>query len=87
MEDVEIIVEADGRLSFVHDDDVAGLFAGSESRTRRASHVEPTDAGTWTADLAPVDGPTLGPFVTRREALAAEVNWLKAAMSARRINR
>lgn len=42
----------------------------------RASHVEPTPEGTWTADLAPVGGPVLGPFERRSEALAAEVAWL-----------
>ena len=44
----------------------------------RGSHVEADDAGAWWADLAPVAGPQLGPFVTRSAALAAEVNWLTA---------
>jgi len=43
----------------------------------RGSHVEPTDAGQWQADLAPVNGPILGPFATRSAALAAEVAWLE----------
>lgn len=43
----------------------------------RASHVEPTDDGTWTADMAPVGGPVLGHFARRSEALAAEVEWLE----------
>ena len=42
----------------------------------RASHVEPTDSGQWTADLAPVGGPLLGPFPLRSQALDAETNWL-----------
>ena len=42
----------------------------------RASHVEPTADGNWTADLSPVGGPFLGPFVKRTEALTAEVDWL-----------
>jgi hypothetical protein len=42
----------------------------------RASHVEPTPDGHWTADLSPVNGPVLGPFERRGEALAAEVAWL-----------
>jgi len=45
---------------------------------RRGSHVEPTSAGEWTADLSPVGGPLLGPFRCRSEALAAEVAWLRA---------
>ena len=43
---------------------------------RRASHVEPDDEGNWYADLSPVDGPVLGPFKQRSDALAAEVVWL-----------
>ena len=43
---------------------------------RRASHVEPDAQGAWWADLSPSDGPHLGPFATRTEALDAEVHWL-----------
>jgi hypothetical protein len=32
--------------------------------------------GQWLADMSPVGGPTLGPFATRSEALAAEEAWL-----------
>ena len=42
---------------------------------RRASHVEPTDQGEWTAEI--IDGPTLGPFPTRSAALLAEVDYLE----------
>ena len=38
----------------------------------RASHVEPNDQGRWFADLAPVNGPILGPYTRRTEALEAE---------------
>lgn len=43
----------------------------------RASHVEPTTDGRWTADLSPVGGPVLGPFELRSEALEAEEVWLR----------
>jgi hypothetical protein len=43
----------------------------------RASHVEPDPQGRWWADLSPVGGPTLGPFDSRSEALAAERSWLE----------
>jgi hypothetical protein len=39
---------------------------------RRASRVEPTDNGQWTADLSPLGGPILGPFPLRSSALTAE---------------
>ena len=43
----------------------------------RASHVEPTPDGRWTADLRPVGGPVLGPYPRRSEALEAEAAWLE----------
>ena len=43
----------------------------------RGSHVEPTKDGQWTADLSPVDGPLLGPFKSRSQALDAEWEWLE----------
>jgi hypothetical protein len=49
-----------------------------ELSIHRASHVEPDARGQWLADLSPVGGPTLGPFGTRSEALAAEEAWLVA---------
>ena len=45
---------------------------------RRASHVEPDEEGLWWADLAPMNGPTLGPFGRRSAVLAAEREWLEA---------
>jgi hypothetical protein len=44
----------------------------------RASHVEPDALGRWWAELSPVGGPKLGPFVYRSEALEAERMWLEA---------
>jgi hypothetical protein len=43
---------------------------------QRASHVEPDASGAWWADLNPVNGPRLGPFAYRSEALTAEAEWL-----------
>jgi hypothetical protein len=43
----------------------------------RASHVEPTKSGRWTADLSPIGGPKLGPFAQRSQALAAEARWIE----------
>ena len=56
---------------------VAGLREIADIVTRRASHVEPDGEG-WTADMAPMGGPVLGPFPLRADALAAEHEWLDA---------
>lgn len=45
---------------------------------RRASHVEPDAEGQWWADLSPVNGPRLGPYRQRSEALTAEQTWLES---------
>jgi len=58
--------------------DLAALGA---MEIRRASTVEPDAAGAWWADLAPVDGPKLGPFRRRSLAVAAEVEWLAAYLT------
>ncbi len=72
-----ITIDGSGDLQFVYADDLQPLTELGESTTRRASHVEPAGS-RWTADLSPVDGPVLGPFDYRKEALAAEYEWLRA---------
>lgn len=42
---------------------------------RRASHVDPTENGEWVAAIE--DGPVLGPFPLRSQALDAERQWLE----------
>jgi len=44
---------------------------------RRGSYVEPLANGRWSADLAPLCGPSLGPFALRSQALEAERKWLE----------
>jgi hypothetical protein len=48
---------------------------------QRASHVEPDQYGDWWADMAPVQGPKLGPFPRRSVAIAAEQLWLEALLA------
>ena len=71
-----IAVKPDGSMQFVYDDLLAELCEEGEAVTQRASHVEPAEGG-WTADLSPVNGPVLGPYKLRAEALEAEVEWLR----------
>jgi hypothetical protein len=74
---VSMTVDRNGTLRFVYHDDLQPLLALGRPTVRRVSHVEPTADGRWTADLSPVDGPVLGPFMLRKEALAAEMGWLE----------
>jgi hypothetical protein len=70
-----LIVGPDGTARCVYGE-VIDLHALGDPTVTRASHVEPTSDGRWTADLSPVSGPILGPFERRSDALAAEVHWL-----------
>jgi hypothetical protein len=71
-----------GQITMIHDDGMRELLKQGQASLRRASHVEPGDPALgqdplqWYADMAPVQGPVLGPFATRTEALASEVDWL-----------
>ena len=74
---VSITVQPNGDLRMIYYDEIATLLTVGAARIIRASHVEP-DAQGWTADMSPVDGPMLGPFALRQDALDAEVAWLQA---------
>lgn len=71
-----VSIDRSGRLRALYSDDVRWEPLGLV-RITRASHVEPTAEGTWRADLSPVEGPTLGPFAKREEALRAEFAWIQ----------
>lgn len=73
---MELVIAVTGQVHCVYGEDL-DLRALGQVSIRRGSHVEPTADGRWTVDLAPVNGPTLGPFATRSEALTAEVAWLR----------
>lgn len=77
--ETNILIEPTGRVRFVWDDALAPLIdAGRVVEVSRVSHVEPTPSGQWTADLSPCDGPTLGPFPLRAQALEAEREWVES---------
>ncbi len=78
-----LVVSPEGEIRWIHDDALRPLEdavrSGQTIRIGRASHVEPvSDANGigWTADMSPVEGPVLGPFDSRAEALTAEKAWL-----------
>ena len=74
---IAIVITTDGQARMVFDDRFDARCVGA-AKIERGSHVEPTHDGRWTADLSPVEGPLLGPFDKRKEALDAEVTWLNA---------
>ena len=79
--DMELVVGVDGMARCIYDEALDLREIGTLKITR-ASHVEPDRDGYWFADMGPVDGPVLGPYESRTEALGAEREWL-ARRSAR----
>ncbi len=76
MTKIDLVVSAGGDLRMIFDDRFDPRSVG-RIKISRGSHVEPTVDGRWTADLSPVNGPMLGPFPKRSDALTAEVDWLR----------
>jgi hypothetical protein len=72
---MQLLVTSAGGIRCVYNEEV-NLHQLGRLSIQRGSHVEPTSTGQWTADLSPVNGPVLGPFATRTEALNAEEAWL-----------
>ena len=66
----------DGTVRAIYDEAIDLAMLGKPT-IKRASSVEPNEQGRWNADLSPVDGPVLGPFDRRSEALEAERDWLE----------
>ena len=73
--EMELVVDAGGDVRCVYGEELDLRELGKLQITR-ASHVEPDRDGFWWADMGPVDGPVLGPFKNRTEALQAEREWL-----------
>lgn len=72
---MKLLVSQSGVARCIYGEAIELSALGSLSISR-ASHVEPTPEGKWTADMSPCGGPLLGPFEFRSEALSAEVAWL-----------
>ena len=74
---MQLVITLDGTTRCIYGEDI-DLHTLGQVTIARGSHVEPDDQGQWWADMSPVSGPRLGPYVRRSEALQAEVAWLEA---------
>jgi hypothetical protein len=73
---MDLVIDGRGQVRCVYGEAIDLAVLGRPA-IRRASHVEPDESGSWHADLALADGPMLGPFTSRSQALAAELAWLE----------
>jgi hypothetical protein len=76
---MQLIVDQRGGVHCLYGETIT-LAALGDLAIRRASLVEPEGA-EWFADLSLVQGPKLGPFSLRSEALRAEVEWLERRLA------
>ncbi len=74
---MHLVIDSRGGVRAVYGE-LIDLRALGRPAIARASHVEPDDQGRWLADMGLVNGPVLGPFAHRSEALEAERAWLEA---------
>jgi len=74
---MQLVIQPDGAVRCIYGESI-DLHALGRPVIARGSHVEPDQHGRWLADMAPCNGPTLGPFDHRSDALAAEHGWLEA---------
>ena len=70
-----LVISPCGQIRCLYDETIDLNQLGPTSICR-GSFVEPDSSGQWHADLAPANGPILGPFSTRSQALSAESDWL-----------
>lgn len=70
---MELFVRPDGQVAALYDE-LLDLSSLGTVHISRASHVEPDSTGRWFAHL--INGPILGPFSRRSEAIDTEQRWL-----------
>ena len=73
---MQLIIDSCGNTRCIYNEAIPLQQLG-RIKIRRGSHVEPVSSGKWIADMKPVDGPVLGPFNVRSQALVAERRWLE----------
>ncbi len=71
-----ISIDLNGGIRAIYSDEFNWQALGRPT-IQRASQVEPDHLGLWWADLGLSNGPKIGPFAKRTDAIAAEVAWLE----------
>jgi len=71
-----ISIDTQGNVRGIYTDNFPWLELG-KALVQRASNVEPDHLGLWWADLSLSNGPKIGPFARRADAIAAEIAWLE----------
>lgn len=72
---MELLIRPGGEVRCVYGEAI-DLHVLGQPHITRASSVEPDEQGRWWSDLSAVQGPRLGPFRLRTQALQAEQEWL-----------
>jgi hypothetical protein len=78
--EMELVVDAGGLIKCIYDE-ALDLREIGKLQITRASHVEPDAEGYWWADMGPFEGPMLGPYGSRSEALGAEREWVTSVVN------
>ncbi len=82
MQELAVLITADGRVRFMWDDSLAGLCEEGQVEIRRAGDVEPTPDGKWQVDCSRIGGSIHGPFRLRDEAIEVERTVVKHRLMA-----
>jgi len=69
-------IDTQGQVRGIYTDDFPWRELG-KPMVQRASHVEPDHLGLWWTDLSLSNGPKIGPFARRADAISAEIAWLE----------
>ena len=73
---MNLLVDPRGNVRCLYGETI-DLNTLGELTIHRVSSVEPDCTGRWWADMKLLDGPRLGPYLRRSEALAAEAAWVE----------
>ncbi|MFN3152914.1 hypothetical protein [Bremerella sp.] len=73
---MQIVIAPNGNGKCVYAE-LVDLRSIGKLAIQRGSNVEPNCDGSWYVDLSPVQGPRVGPFSQRSQALEAERRWLE----------